>query len=271
MGPTGHQPPPQAVSAGSWEVRRRAAPDTGLLCQNLRDAQPNVAHPATLDSPLTCVVMWAVQKLNQVSRLRLGPDLAAAGWRKFVTSDAAAGPHAAGPRVGRRRARQLVTGDEAYGGDPALRSWLEHRVGSARPRVPGRHPCPGHQRPTRKRGRDQPTLACASAGHAGADGIKPEPDAPTTNAGAAGAGVLIAKNLDVERAVKHRDEQAGLPIRSLVSHRLSSVEVCIGSRSNDVVVGLEPSFEDHDGVCRRVPMHLALRPGGVADEVVLFA
>ena len=71
--------------------------------------------------------------------------------------------------------------------------------------------------------------------------------------------------------MKHRDEQAGLPIRSLVSHRLSSVEVCIGSRSNDLVVGLEPSFEDHDGVRRRVPMHPALRPGGVADEVVLFA
>jgi hypothetical protein len=74
--------------------------------------------------------------------------------------------------------------------------------------------------------------------------------------------VLIAKNLDVERAVEHRDEQAGLPIRSLVPHRLSSVEVRIGARSNDVVVGLEPSFEDYDGVRRRVPMHPALVPAG---------
>jgi hypothetical protein len=100
---------------------------------------------------------------------------------------------------------------------------------------------------------------------------KPEPEAPTSNAGAAGDGVLIAENLDVERAVKHRDEQAGLSIRSLVSHWLSSVEVCVGSRSNDLVVSLEPSFEDHDGVRHRVPMHPAFRPGGVADEIVLFA
>ena len=56
MGPTGHQPPPQAVSAGSGEVRRRAARGTGLLCQKFARtcATHNLTspHPATLDSPI---------------------------------------------------------------------------------------------------------------------------------------------------------------------------------------------------------------------------
>ena len=237
--------------------------------------------------------MWAVQNINQVSRLRLGPDLAAAWWRKFVTSDLfpvptprrawapsgggerqvhqrrCANPHAEGcggqglsfaqanrglawPGLGDLAAVLVV--DEtgfvkngttlvgvqrqysgaagkiencqlgvflAYAAPKGRSAWITTRCAAGPAGIgtspwlcsPTRSwaspvPWPPAASPERGRrslnvgpgllpltvpevrrllttssGRHQPTLACASAGHAGADGIKPEPDAPTTNTG----------------------------------------------------------------------------------------
>src|SRR5919108_3057095 len=81
----------------------------------------------------------------------------------------------------------------------------------------------------------------------------------------------VAKNLDVERAVKQDDEQAGPVSRNLVSHRFPRREVRIGRWSDGLAVGFESSLENDDRVRSRMSMHLASEAGRVPDQVMLLA
>jgi hypothetical protein len=158
--------PSRAAADGCWPAA--ASPTTNLPSPCAGDQPPH----RWVGLVRMAGTRWAIEDSFQTAKGEVGLDHYEVrrwpGWYRHVTLALLA------------YAFLVVTRAQATSGQPGKGAPQPER----RSRPAARSPSPKSAvcSPTSS-GRRQPTLASALAGHAGADGTKPEPDAPTTHAG----------------------------------------------------------------------------------------